>query len=593
MKNWSIRTKLFFGFGIILLILAAISGLSYWSALKNEDMVAILQKKVVRDTISFLELQKDVLRIQLALIDASVTKDIKRYRDVKNYYENAKKALKIITDRHTKENNQALKEILEKISSDLDIFYGIGEAVVDTYLNDNSKKGKEIVKVFAPYAETLDEEIESLITAHKGELRNYFDTMNKNFDTMNIVGVAATAGASIIVILLSLLISASITKPVKLIVKTAEKMEKGDISQDINFNSKDEIGTMAVSLNNFIINLRNAMGKIQEVSNRIVGVRHDLISTTEQTASASNEIAATVSSIKNEMDKLNSEISGVAGAEEEFRAAVENLDNQIANQASATEESTASIEEMIASINNVSGIVESKRNAARELVKTAAERGGAIEKSNENIKGLLKLTDEVSSIAGIIMDISKQTNILSMNAAIEAAHAGEAGKGFAVVADEIRKLAETSNENANQISSITEKVTEGIDRTSRESGENLTAFFNINKEIDSVADALAEISANASELAAGGEQILKAMTQLNNITVSVREGADEMKLGIKQISESIRFISGVSASVVNGITEIDTGTQDISQAIGGVNDLSKKIGENALILDEEVKKFKI
>ncbi|NOY09322.1 MAG: HAMP domain-containing protein [Spirochaetes bacterium] len=592
MKNWSMRTKLFFGFGIILLILAAISGLSYWSALRNKEMAAVLQYQAVRDTIDFMELQKDVLQIQLALTDVSATKDIKRYQEAENYYKQAKKALKVITSRHT-EVNKALKEMLVKISRDLDTFYSIGKSVTDMYIKGISKKNREIVKVFAPYAQTVNEEIEGLITVHKGELSNYFGKMNQSFNTMNIVRLASTAGAAVIVILLSLLISASITKPVKLIVKTAEKMEKGDISQDIDFKSKDEIGTMAVSLNNFIVNLRNAVGRIQEVSDRIVEVRHDLITATEQTASASNEIAATVSSIKNQMDKLNGEISDVAGAEEEFRTAVENLDNQIANQATATEESTASIEEMIASINNVSGIVESKRNAARQLVKTAAERGEAIEKSNENIKGLLKLTDEVSSIAGIIMDISKQTNILSMNAAIEAAHAGEAGKGFAVVADEIRKLAETSNENANQISSITEKVMEGIDRTSRESGENLTAFFNINKEIDSVADALAEINANASELAAGGEQILKAMTQLNGITVSVREGADEMKLGIKQISESIRFISGVSGSVVSGITEIDTGTQDISKAIGEVNKLSKKIGDNALILDEEVKKFKV
>ena len=593
MKNLSIRTKLFTGFGSVLLIFIAISVLSYIETERNKKAIDTLKNEVIRDTFNFLELQKDVIQIQQFLTDVSATKDTSGYQDAEAYYTKAKKTIEDIIKYHSSAADKSMHQTLLKISGDLDSYYNLGKHMADTYINRGADEGNKIMDTLDPYSETINTKIESFVSRNKSELVDYFEQLNHNFDTINFIRIAATLISLLLVIFIAILIAASIVRPVKTVAEKADAMGKGDISKNIDFFSKDEIGRMTEALNSFILSLRKVVGRIQDVSAATLEIRQDLVSTTEETASTSNEIAATVTSLKEQMDNLNNEISEVAGAEEQFRVAVESLDDQIANQASATEESTASIEEMIASIRNVSHIVGLKRESAAELVKTAAQRGEAIQKSNENIKSLLKLTDEVSSIAGMIMEIAKQTNILSMNAAIEAAHAGEAGKGFSVVAEEIRKLAETSNENASQITLIIEKVMEGIERTSRESAENVAAFTQINREINSVSDALAEINSNASELAAGGEQILKAMTQLNEITVSVREGGGEMKKGINQISESVQKVSAISSTVVNGVTEIETGTKEISQAMVMVNELSKKIGENSVILDEEVKHFKV
>ena len=593
MKNLSIRTKLFTGFGSVLLIFIAISVLSYIETERNKKAIDTLKNEVIRDTFNFLELQKDIIKIQHFLTDVSATRDPHGYKDAETYYTKAKKVLETIIKHHSSNSDKSMHESLVKISEDLDNYYALGKRMADAYMNGGIDAGNKIMNEFNPYTDTINVKLESFVSRNKSELADYFEQLNHNFDTINFIRIAATLISLLLVIFIAILVATSIVRPVKTVAEKAEAMGKGDISKNIDFFSKDEIGRMMEALNSFILSLRKVVGRVQDVSAATLEIRQDLVSTTEETASASNEIAATVTSLKEQMDNLNNEISEVAGAEEQFRVAVESLDDQIANQASATEESTASIEEMIASIRNVSHIVGLKRESASELVKTAAQRGEAIQKSNENIKSLLKLTDEVSSIAGMIMEIAKQTNILSMNAAIEAAHAGEAGKGFSVVAEEIRKLAETSNENASQITLITEKVMEGIERTSRESAENVAAFTQINREINSVSDALAEINSNASELAAGGEQILKAMTQLNEITVSVREGGGEMKRGINQISESVQKVLAISSTVVNGVTEIETGTKEISQAMVMVNELSKKIGENSVILDEEVKHFKI
>ena len=592
MKNWKIRTKLFFGFGVILFIFTSISAFSFWIAVKNKIAIDVLESKVIKNTLAFMEFQKDVIQIQQFLTDVSATGDTGGYDDANLYYARAKEIVHALV-KGGYFFDGSMRKSIASIDKELDDYYKLGRRMANAYITVGAAAGNEMMKRFDPFAEQINGEIEKFVVEQKKHLSEYFDRMQHDFDVLNTIRVIATVISLVLAVLLTLFITTSILKPVNIVMKQAKAMAEGDFTHSIEFNSGDEMGIMAASLNNFITSLRGIIREIQEVSETTMKIQEEMIDSTDRTASASHEIAVTVASLKSEMADLNSEIVNVAEAEEKFKKVVEDLDNQIETQASATEEATASVEEMISSIRNVSEIVNVKRKAADSLVEMASERETAVEKSNEGMKELLKLTDEIASIAEIIMNIAKQTNILSMNAAIEAAHAGEAGKGFAVVADEIRKLAETSNENAHQIAAIIEKVTEEIRISSMESNESMVAFRQINTEIRSVTDALTEIDVNASELAEGGQQILEAMTHLNSVTSLVRENANEMRQRIEEIAKSLQNVSLISGNVVNGVTEIEIGTGEISEAMSSINQLAKGVGENSALLDREIKYFRI
>ncbi len=584
-----VKTRLFLGFLLIIVLLVVVSITIYTLSYINRKKI-MRNEELFGGVLLLMTLKNDTFGIQESFTYIAATLEKDRYASAEKYYRNGIGIFDTLITGNEKKGNAKSVTALKKMKNDFITFYNTGKRVTDIYITQGKDAGNKIMEEFDGQSFTIMGELNKFIDAHKKTMKDNLRDIHGRFAFMDIIVLIVTLISIFISLILTFLISSSITKPIMRVTKAISELKdkKGDLTTRIEITRRDEIGIMAEYFNQFLMNFRNMVVRLKNVSKLNMEVKTKLLGASEETASASNEIVSTIESLRLQIEKLNDGIEEVVKAVDIFSSVTEGLDNEIESMASATEESTSSIEEMIASINNVSDIVNNKTEAVDKLVNIAEERGKISESLYDNIQRLLKLVDEVSSIAEIIKAIANQTNLLSMNAAIEAAHAGEAGKGFAVVADEIRKLAETSNDNANQITSIIERVVSGITQVSKGAGENSEAFRTITEGIVSISNAFSEINSNTSELSIGGKQILEAMTELREISIRVKDGSVEMKDGISNISDSIQLISSIANGILNGMNEINIGAKDINNSMVKVAEFSREIDKSVQTMDSEL-----
>jgi len=395
-----------------------------------------------------------------------------------------------------------------------------------------------------------------------------------------------------IVLLFFFLFIIPFLKKLDKVVLITERIGKGDLTASLSLKTKDEIGALAKHFNLAISNLRSIVERTKSASAKGDTISNSLIEIAKRTSESVATIVSLINVLKNEFSNLDKSISDSSAAVEEILANISSLENEINNQASAIEQTSSSIEEMAASIKNVTRIASERYEGTKKLVSITQAGGEKVSKTNEIINKVSKNVGDILEIIKVINNISSQTNLLSMNAAIEAAHAGDYGKGFAVVADEIRKLAESTGENSKQISGLLNGVVEKINSAITASTEIGIAFSDISKEVNEVENAFHEISNNMAELSNGSSEILKASTTLLQITEEIKNGSSEMEIGAKEMSKSQVAVKEISSRSVSSIGESVEKTDQIKGIVDNVMSLSDQNRKNLEVLIEGMSEFK-
>jgi len=190
-------------------------------------------------------------------------------------------------------------------------------------------------------------------------------------------------------------------------------------------------------------------------------------------------------------------------------------------------------------------------------------------------------------------NIASQTNLLSMNAAIEAAHAGEAGKGFAVVADEIRKLAESSGEQSKTIGTVLKKIAESIKKITVSTDNVLARFEAIDTGVKTVSLQEENIRNAMEEQGQGSKQVLQSVGTMNELTQQVKSGSEEMLNGSQEVMHESQNLEKVTQEITGGMNEMATGAEQVNVAVNNVNDMTEKNREAIDSLIKEVSRFKV
>jgi len=269
------------------------------------------------------------------------------------------------------------------------------------------------------------------------------------------------------------------------------------------------------------------------------------------------------------------------------------LNNHIESQSANITQASSAIEQMIANIQSVTNTLVKNSSNVKTLQEASEVGRSGLQDVAADIQDIVRESEGLLEINSVMQNIASQTNLLSMNAAIEAAHAGDAGKGFAVVADEIRKLAENSEEQSKTIGAVLNKIKGSIDKITSLTQNVLDKFEAIDSSVKTVSEQEESIRNAMEEQGTGSGQILQGLGNVNDITSQVKYSSNEMLEGSQEVIHESNNLEMMTQEITGGMNEMASGAEEINVAINHVKDICNKNRENIELLVQEVSRFKV
>ena len=404
----------------------------------------------------------------------------------------------------------------------------------------------------------------------------------------------AMIGVVVVIIIIVNMFVSSFLKPLNEMMVVLDQITVDwNLTRRLTIRSNDEIGRLGDFFNHTFESFRQLIKSIMDGTHSLSDTGEDLAANMNETAAAVNEITANIQSMKGQVVSQNTEVNAVGSSMEHIMDGIGKLISHIEVQAESVSQSSSAIEQMIANIHAVSETLKKNSTNINSLAESSEAGHNGLQEVSHDIGEIARDSEGLLEINSVMHSISSQTNLLAMNAAIEAAHAGESGKGFAVVADEIRKLAENSGQQSKTISAVLKKIKASIDSITKSTAVVLERFDIITREVDVVSGQESHIRNAMEEQEAGSMQILDAVSKLNSVTDLVKTASSGMASESRDILHQSTMLTQISETVSGGMDEMAIGAEQINTAVHAVNEISVKNKSNIGVLKDDVARFKV
>lgn len=566
-KNLKISHKLIstFTFISILVCIVGFIGLYNMNIINNNatsmhdyNLASINNLTTLKQNIS--DIRSDLLKLAY---QRNVSEKDTVKKDIKDLIDENNDLIKIYESTLISESEKpAFSNLKENFNKYVDLSNSIIKYVDENNFSEADENYSKVTETRKNIYLSMDE----LIKNNVNQADASYSENNSTFKRSLYITISIILISLLLAVILGLSISFMISKQVKRVLIFAEALGSGDLTKTITVDSKDEIGDLSMALNNAKENIQNLIVEIMNSSSDISATSEELSATTE-------EIASKMEIVNESTEHISKGVQDLSATTEEVTASTEEISSAINSIAKDAENSLVSVNE----------IKERAYNIRNKSSKSIEESNLIYDKNRLNILESIensKIVSEVRIMANSIGNIAEQTNLLALNAAIEAARAGEHGKGFAVVADEVRKLAEQSSNAVYNIQTMVSQVEASVESLSK-SGQDVLEFMADN------------VKPNYELLMNTGIQYEKDSEFISNIIDKSASSSKQMDEVIMQISGAIQNVSSVaqeSASnteeILNSITEVTFALSDVTKSAQSQAELSQK-------LNEMIQRFKI
>ena len=386
-----------------------------------------------------------------------------------------------------------------------------------------------------------------------------------------LVGIIVSVACSLMMI--------AAVKPLKTVQKSIYDIASGeaDLTRQIEVKSNNEIGALGDGFNAFMEKLRTIIGGVKDSKEILGDVNVGLQNRIEENGHSIEAIIGDLNDIGSQVQNQADSVSQTVSAVEEIAQNIQSLENMIETQSSGVVEASAAVEEMIGNISSVNNSVGYMAQSFDSLIQNTEAGIQRQNDVNQRIRNIEEQSKALQTANKTISDIAGQTNLLAMNAAIEAAHAGEAGKGFSVVADEIRKLSETSSAQSKTIREELKKIEGSINDVVAASQASTDMFNEVSNSITQTQQLVLQIKGAMEEQQEGSKQIGDALKLMNDNTSEVRAASHEMAEGNKSILTEIDQLRNTTGVIRDSMNKISQSAGDIKETSNSLSEIADSV----------------